>query len=334
MKYRLQTRGAIAGITGFVAACSSMTAPANNDRLSAEFVSDSAWSPVIAGSLIAWRRPGFSAGTGVVIHDLSTDLQRVLLDESVATDRPAVSTRFVAWDEVDLSDPGLDVDVFYHDLEEDRTVRLAEAGDQSLPVLHGDLLVWGMLQGHTRKLILRDLGTGTVRQVSSDAAIPVGADLSNEYVVWTDFRADSTDVYLFDLRTGEERALTSNPASQGNPAISGSTVVWTDLRSGDPDIYAMDVVTGVEERLTKDDARQTDPDVFGDWVAWADWGGGSHIRLRNLKTGLECGVQASSAPQFEPQLSEEYVVWWEDPLTGFEVYAARLPAPGATDCTN
>lgn len=94
----------------------------------------------------------------------------------------------------------------------------------------------------------------------SDAAIPHGAALTDDYAVWPTAVAEltgrvvengtrrgtpDTDLYLYSLATGQIYRLLEERGQQGFPAVSGDRLVWQDAVFGGDDILTATLPPGL-----------------------------------------------------------------------------------------
>jgi beta propeller repeat protein len=145
-------------------------------------------------------------------------------------------------------------------------------GDQFLPVISGDIVVYTDQSSVDQDVWYCDMSDGTQHAVSTVPGDQLLTDVSNGRIVYTDW--NTTDVYVLDLATGQTRNLTEAAGSNSlDPAISGDLVAWTDDRDdgdgiGDADIYALNLSTGEQRQIASDVLVDQSPAVGNGVIAW------------------------------------------------------------------
>jgi beta propeller repeat protein len=140
------------------------------------------------------------------------------------------------------------------------------------PMITTDMLNWDVF--------LYDLGTGEVKQITTDGHTQISPRIYGNTIVWLDNRdsADKPwphyyDVYAYDISTGKERRLTTgNSIESHDISISGNLVAWTDNRNDAPetridtdppvpnhDIYLYNLSTEREQQITTDSGEDYAP---------------------------------------------------------------------------
>jgi TolB protein len=96
---------------------------------------------------------------------------------------------------------------------------------------------------HVSHLLIQDLVTGQVRQLTSDETEdgrPVWSP-DGKTILFTSNRNGNRDLYLIDVDTGHLRRLTTHPAEDRYPSWSpdGSKIAFASMRKGSLDIWVM-----------------------------------------------------------------------------------------------
>ena len=96
---------------------------------------------------------------------------------------------------------------------------------------------------HVSHLLIKDLKTGDVQQLTSDNAEDGRPVWSNDgkMILFTSKRNGNRDLYLIHVETGELRRLTTHPAEDRYPSWSpdGTKIAFASTRSGSLDIWVM-----------------------------------------------------------------------------------------------
>jgi hypothetical protein len=92
----------------------------------------------------------------------------------------------------------------------------------------------------------------------SDASLPFGAAMSEDYAVWPQItgtldvgvmpegrRYRDLDLYVLSLNTGKVYSLETGTGQQGFPALSGRRLVWQDASGGGDDIRTIELPEGL-----------------------------------------------------------------------------------------
>lgn len=321
----MHSRVILIALTGSVAVACSTGSTAIDDVGAVEILlTHSGVQPAIDGDLIVWFDPLITSFS-IVTHDVVTGTQNILSSGLQFGDPPAVSGRRVAW--TDRLEDGFVGPVLYEMGTGFLDVpRPPGPGDDVIPTIDGDRLVWERRDSTRFTLFLYDLRLETRRQLTDDSFVPSGADIDGRHVVWTDFAASDPDVVLLDLETETTVRLGVPGFGQRTPRVSDGRVVWTDLRNGDADIYLYDTRTGTERRLTDNPAEQIGPDISGSLIVWTDDRfGHSDIFLHDLETGSTRRLTTNSANQRSAAVSDGRVVWQDGRDGVFSLYYATVP---------
>ena len=193
------------------------------------------------------------------------------------------------------------------------------AGQQWLPAVSGDTVVWMDLRDSPWKIYGYDLATRTEFPIST--APGVLPAISGDTVVWR----SRSDIYGFDLATRTEFFVCTPAARPSYLAIGGDTVVWNDYRNGWSDIFGFDLATRTELPICTADGGQYSPAVSGDIVVWEDYRGGrSHIYGYDLATKTEFPICTAAGQQWGPAISGDTVVWMDSRDGKMDIYGYDL----------
>ncbi len=139
-------------------------------------------------------------------------------------------------------------------------------GDQTMPSISGDRVVWMDDSGRDWDIRLHDLNEGSTRSVASGRGQQMHPVISGNTVVWEDDRNGDWDIYAYDLATGEEMRLTGE-GDQVCPHISSEFIVWEDQSSGDICRYSLGWKRAIPFVRDGDQRR---PKVHGKYVVYQE----------------------------------------------------------------
>ena len=167
-------------------------------------------------------------------------------------------------------------------------------------------------------------GSGTY-QIGKNNALSIGS----QFITWSASNGEEKDVFAYNLATKQEFTVSDDPGDQENPATDGKWILWEDHRNTSPRIYAWDSESRKSYPLTAASSPQWAPDidkemiVFRDWrkfgtCSWGDtpmfgpspscdwdiWG-------MDLTTKEEFPIFTAGGPQYAPQISGSWVVWYQ-----------------------
>ena len=209
--------------------------------------------------------------------------------------------------------------------------------------LSGELLV-GV--GQDREVLLANVRTGGVRQLTSDGHRKSSPVISGNLVAWTDQRRQiethdnnrrngrglADDIFVLDLNTSELRRITEVPAKRHGLQFHDSRLVWHDNRNEfgqhytHYDIYAYDLEEDEEIEVAIAPGAQRGAAIHRDVVVWTDnrnsltkgtvRAGCSNcsdnrfdIYLYDFDTGDQRVLDESGSNNRAPAVHGQHVVW-------------------------
>ena len=187
-------------------------------------------------------------------------------------------------------------------------------GDQILPRISGDLVVWEDHRGGTADIYGYDLANPGEFVICAALSQQKRPAVSGGWVVWQDHRNDNWDI--FGWKAGDPAGggpICAAAEGQLDPDVAGDWVVWTDQRWGDKDILGYNRAADYEFRVCTDTADQDQPATDGAVVVWRDARGaaatGADIYRFDLKTSTEKAVWTLAGDQQEPDVDGDVIVW-------------------------
>lgn len=249
-----------------------------------------AMEPDVEGDTVVWRN--WMNGK-VVAHDLLTGSQQYT--STLANDpnnyaqmtTPAVSGDVVVWTDYRTSyEYG---NIYMRDLTKTADVPVVLAStdptipavkkDKMNPDIDGNIVVWEDMRNayqdaygwwHNHDIYMKDLSTGIVSPVCTDAEEQYNPVVSGGKIYWDDYRNGDFDIYMYDIAAGTETRVTSDGSDQAWPSADGAALVWKDVRNGNEDVFFGDVSSSVEKAITADAAAQKMPKIDGGRIIWLD----------------------------------------------------------------
>ena len=133
------------------------------------------------------------------------------------------------------------------------------------------------VQRSTRRLVVRDLRTGTEEWVTetpaSAADLPRRPTLGRDFVAWEVGAGSATSVRVF--RGGTTTTLTGDFEHAGEPRAAGDAVAFTGWKfadaNGDTDVFLHLVATGETLAVATGPAQQRFADASNGYVAYTDF---------------------------------------------------------------
>jgi hypothetical protein len=205
------TRANIAGL----AACAALLAlapAAQGARVGAGL------DPSVSGTALAWARQDGS----VMVRGPSGD--KTFANAAA----PSLDGNLLAY----VDDQGIRV-VRWSDGDEDQVARVG--GNVFLPALDWPFLAYRTDTSARRRIVLRNLDTGTARIITSiRPPIDLGRpSLRNGRLAWHVASRARSRIWVMRLSTGRRRLIRQSwIALLQNPALSSNRILWTEERSG------------------------------------------------------------------------------------------------------
>jgi beta propeller repeat protein len=207
-----------------------------------------------------------------------------------------------------------------------------DSGDQEMPDIDGEIVVWEGGDGNIHWLRMGD----TTANIIATGGTQSDPKVSGDVVVWYD-NDTQRDIFSYNLQAGGDPLnITNDSAKQWYPDISGDSVVYEDYTSGVYDIYVYSITFGSSEIIEASSTHQIRPAIDGDLVVWGDGRDdgytGYDIYFCDLSVTPYAAtpVSLSDGDQWEPAVSNRVIVWREDPGdgSGRNIYGYDLDDPG------
>ena len=286
-------------------------------------------NPSVYGDIVVWS----DDGDEIWMRDLSTGLTSELDtgDDTCCMCNPFVWGDTVVWiDDRDEND-----DIWMYDItSQEATIAAGGEGDQKMPELYGDNLVylthqWGSEQS-TYTVSVKDLSTGETTVLAETNDYIESPSIWGDRAVWV----QDDDAFVYDLATDMRTQIASGTA-EGCIDISENLIVWQDGRNScSPAVTAADVAEAQDESTCKSHDAGAAIAVCAADIAPAeiveDTGSGKDIYGYDLNTGTEFVVCDEDGGQKRPRIHEGTVVWVDmreclgDDITGPNIWGVHL----------
>jgi predicted small integral membrane protein len=231
------------------------------------------WPPALGGRYAVWFEtadPG-RRGAEVIAYDTERGRRWPVARLGDVYSLAAVSGDVAVWC---TADPDGEPRVAGLRIASEEPLELAP--EYGVPVVSGDLVVWG--RGTTGPFTARELSTGRTRPV---AAGGLGGELTayalaGRDLAWGQLEGSGGRVAVVDVDTGATRVLASGVPGLVGPAFDGTTVVWVQAASGSSAGVAAGTSAVMGRRLDGGatfevatvEGRVTEVAVSGGTVAW------------------------------------------------------------------
>jgi hypothetical protein len=213
--------------------------------------------PAASRNRIAWAK-----SSAVTVKDMSTgDTQTIAAAGSPDLDGDRL---------VFVRDNGVDDDVVLKNLETGVISTIgAGPGDQIGPRIGGDLAAWRDKAGETEQLIVRNVVTGEVRNLTEETSASAWDwSVGDGRVGW---QCADRDIRFFDWALKVTKTI---PASAfppyAAPAFDAGSVYWQDNREGDFDIFGTQpVVTPLSSTVAAHDYSSQASSTYAFRTCWS-----------------------------------------------------------------
>lgn len=241
---------------------------------------------------------------------------------------PVISGNRIAWFDNESSSVQL------HNLLTGNTTTISTTTPIPLMLPHelaisGDYVVWtGVSQPTEVYILLYDIASGTLQQVTDGSGWPGLPGVSEDYVVWI-AGDERGDVYLYDIASGNTTPVTADPYEQLWPDTGGTTIVWADNETEEGDLDIAITSPGQPRvRLLGDSGDDSYPDVSSDGnrVAWISvHENRTVVYLYDVSTENATRVTGESAEPDAAAVDGDYVVYsdWRNGNPDIYVYDIR-----------
>ena len=243
-----------------------------------EISADSSVLPNIHQDIVVWQ--GYDGpNASIYAYDIiKGENFPIVSDQFSSPSFPDIFGDYVVWSEWRY----VSSDIFIKNLKTGEEVLLTPDTpgiDDSVPSIHGNLVVW---QGtnhddYTSDIYLLNVSSGETVIItpftpgSSETFPCIYGDFISYQSMGTDFM---TDIMLYNIDTGETIVLTPNTPSTNEDSayVYGDKVVWNgqDPLNGTTDIYLHNITTGETHLLTPNSEGTSRylPSIFENRVVW------------------------------------------------------------------
>jgi putative cell wall-binding protein len=266
-------------------------------------------------------------GAEIWMRDLSTGKTSELDtgDDACCMCNPFIWDDTIIW----VDDRGDDEDIWMYDLvSQEATIAAGGEGDQDMPELYGDNLVYRTYLDPGYSIDVMNLATGVSSQVSTSTEYTRSPSIWGDRAVWV----QGDDAFVYDLATAKRTQVCSGTA-EGCIDISENLIVWQDDRNTcNPGLTEAEIAAFEKE---DSDGTCMDLEVAAEGVAATvedteDTGSGKDIYGYDLNTGTEFVVCDEDGGQKRPRIHEGTVVWVDmreclgDDITGPNIWGVHL----------
>lgn len=211
------------------------------------------------------------------------------------------------------------------------TTVIDRQGDQKLPVLVGDILVYEDHAGGNATIFMHNFSTGENKRISSINNRQYAPHTDGSYVVWVDSTFAVQSIYLYNITTGEAARITNVGSEKRNPKVHYPWVVWSDFRNNMWEVMSYNISTRETRRVASHNytALRSEFDAAGnrrahhdgqlaitiwnDRIVWTDFRNQNwDLYGANLRTGEIFPVVVAPRNQTEPHLVGDRLVYRDD----------------------
>lgn len=180
------------------------------------------------------------------------------------------------------------------------------------PSLYAELLVYTEVQNETSRIMLMDLSSGAVQQITNGSADCGCPSIYRDRIVWGDNRSGNWDIYLYNLTSGEEMPIATAEVDESNPGLWEDCIVWSADLYGNSDVFLHNLSTGETMRVTDNLEAQYNPDIWEDRIVFTDLRneeGDHQVYMYNMTTGEEAEITGIGEGPASADIYEDRVVW-------------------------
>ena len=198
------------------------------------------------------------------------------------------------------------------------TYLVDKQGNQNLPVVAGDVVVWEDCSGDNCSIYLHSFSAGETKMISSSKGYQYAPDTDGNYVVWVDRERDRESIVLYEIATEKLTDIIQLNSERRNPKVDYPWVCWSDNRGSKWEVYAYNIESGKAKLVADHHYSASKPEnlgltLDGEQLVWTD-----HRNLNwdlygiNLKQGKEFPVVVADGNQLSPDLEGKHLVYQDD----------------------
>ncbi|NOY91158.1 MAG: hypothetical protein GXP55_08095 [Deltaproteobacteria bacterium] len=184
-----------------------------------------------------------------------------------------------------------------------------------------------------------EVATATETPVLTSAAEETAPDLRMPRLAYVTDASGTRTIHMLDLATSTDTAVTASASGdQTVPRMDSTLFGWSDARAAtapidslsDWNVYGANYTdVTVETAIVTATGSQILGDVNGGLFAWSDHRDGNwDIALRGM-AGTELFTARNAAAQLGPTIHANMVVWADNRLGTFDLYASSITRPPA-----
>ena len=249
------------------------------------------YNAVLSADYVAWidqRRmlqlPGYPVpifAGDVFVRHRRTGVERRITNAPASRHGLRISGVRLVWQDNRnglIEDRRRDHDIYAYDLERDREIPVAVGpGQQLMPAIHGDTVVWTDNRNRREQATSRagctncpdnrfdiysyNLATEVEKPLAETGDYNGPPSLHGNMVIWQRFQTEGeSDIVLLDLGVGTQKVIGAGGRTEASPLISKSHAVWTVREACDvfglpssktpTGVYAYDLDTGAVRQLS------------------------------------------------------------------------------------
>jgi beta propeller repeat protein len=194
------------------------------------------------------------------------------------------------------------------------------------PSTDGEWLVWLRWNeaSNTSDVMVRNLSTGEVRQVSSDATTKTSPLVSDDSIIWSTYALGSDEIhgYLYHLPSGplEDLGLIPQPPDSYDDGRFAYRKMVMDPPPMHDEIYVYDLATKESTLVTAWGDYPSLRGSFLTYTSYVEGGDGYELFMRNLGSGQAAKLSNAIEMVTGTYLGESYAVWTEGIGDDMDVY--------------
>lgn len=231
-------------------------------------------------------------------------------------------------------------DIYMYDMYDpyhQEVVICDDPGDQTTPVIDGNIIVWADYRSGNWDIYMLDLLTMEEKAVCTNSSSQFSPDVSEGIIVWEDNRHGNKDIYGYVVATEKEFEVCKHSGQQQNPTIERKPeyrILWQDDRDGDWDIYMRVWYVNSYEILKvylNYSGNQINPDIDDEILVFQDDKGGDWdiyaYNFRSRTYGSMEAICTEPGDQMNPRTSKSRIVWEDRRNDDGDIYIWDRP-PG------
>jgi|GEM_PF-3077078 len=212
-------------------------------------------------------------------------------------------------------------------------------GDQELPIIAGDILVYEDHFGGNATIFMYNFSTGENQRLSSINNRQYTPHTDGDFVVWVDNTFTVQSIYLYNIATGEANRIASRGSEKRNPRVHYPWVAWSDFSNNSWEIFSYNISTQETRRVASHNyhALRSEFDaqgnrrnhhdgqlaitIYNDRIVWTDFRDQNwDLYGANLRTREVFPVVVAPRNQLDPHLEGDRLVYRNDIGNRISIY--------------